>query len=355
MEKKVYELTIDPELRDLIPPLSEEEHRLLEDSILRSGCDTPLIVWNGTIVDGHNRYEICRKHGIPFTYEERPFENKEEAIFWMLEHQLARRNLNSYQRGELALKFEPMLRRIAKSKQGKRNDLDPNFPTNLAGSSNGYSAEKMAELAGVSPATIRKVKKLDAEADEETKNMLRAGDTSIHKAYTDLKNKEHEGETRVCECCGLEKPYSDYRIPSNRNDYRPICKECEAKAKQAAKEAEEAAIQQSSEAGTDAPLSEPTAPASLTDVPVSVSGVTVKNGKLAHVMTGLPDDPAAFDQVVQMLQSAQNYYVAAFKGIIEQYKPAMITKEHNELLQGMLDNTADTIDDLFTDHIKEDK
>ena len=70
MEKKVYDLKVDPELRDLIPPLSEEEHRMLEDSIVRDGCDTPLTVWDGTIVDGHNRYEICVRHNIPFAYAE---------------------------------------------------------------------------------------------------------------------------------------------------------------------------------------------------------------------------------------------------------------------------------------------
>ena len=132
MEKKMYELKIDPDLRDLIPPLSDEEHRMLEDSIVRDGCDTPLIVWAGTIVDGHNRYEICQRHQIPFTYDERSFDNKEAAMFWMLEHQLARRNLNSYQRSLLAVKFEPMLKVIAKKSQGTRNDLDPNFPQNSA-------------------------------------------------------------------------------------------------------------------------------------------------------------------------------------------------------------------------------
>lgn len=65
MEKQVYELTIDPDLRDLIPPLSEEEYRMLEDSIVRDGCDTPLTVWNGTIVDGHNRYAFARSTTSP--------------------------------------------------------------------------------------------------------------------------------------------------------------------------------------------------------------------------------------------------------------------------------------------------
>ena len=177
-EKKVWTLKVDEEFKALIPQLTDEEHRMLEDSILRDGCDTPLTVWDGTIVDGHNRYDICVRHNIPFAYEERNFEDRDAAVFWMLEHQLARRNLNSYQRSLLALRFEPMLKKVAKDKQGKRNDLDTNFRTNLSGSSTSYSAEKMAELAGVSPTTIKKVKRLEKEADEETKKQLRKPSTA---------------------------------------------------------------------------------------------------------------------------------------------------------------------------------
>ena len=91
MEKKVYELRIDPELRDLIPPLSDEERKMLENSILRDGCDTPLIVWNGTIVDGHNRYEICTKHGIPFDTAEMDFPDRDAVMLWMIDQQRGRR------------------------------------------------------------------------------------------------------------------------------------------------------------------------------------------------------------------------------------------------------------------------
>ena len=63
-EKKVWALKVDDELRGLIPPLSAEERKMLEESIVRDGCDTPLTVWEDTIVDGHNRYDICREHGM---------------------------------------------------------------------------------------------------------------------------------------------------------------------------------------------------------------------------------------------------------------------------------------------------
>lgn len=72
MEKKLYDLEIDPELQALIPPLSADEYEMLEESILRNGCDTPLIVWHSVIVDGHNRYEICQRHRIPFSIEDTP-------------------------------------------------------------------------------------------------------------------------------------------------------------------------------------------------------------------------------------------------------------------------------------------
>ena len=59
MEKKLYELKIDPEFRDALPPLKESEYEILERGILSDGCEIPLITWNGTVVDGHNRYKIC--------------------------------------------------------------------------------------------------------------------------------------------------------------------------------------------------------------------------------------------------------------------------------------------------------
>lgn len=335
MEKKVYELKIDPDLRDLIPPLSEEEYRLLEDSIVRDGCDTPLIVWNGTIVDGHNRYEICRKNNVPFACEEKEFADKDAAMFWMLEHQLARRNLNGYQRSELVLRFEPMLKEQARKNQGTRNDLNPNFRQNSVESSTAaFSDRKMAKMAGVSHDTIRKVRTIKNEGDEETKRRLRTGELSIHRAYNDIVDKEHEGETRTCECCGLEKPFSEFSIPSKSTTYRPICKDCETKAKQAAKAAE----QQASLPG-----------------PASVTGIGIRDGQTAHISTGLPDDPAMFDHVVDLLRHSQNAYLASFEATLNQYRPSMVTPEHNDLIRQMIDYIADTAEELLDKHIEEVK
>ena len=66
-EPENSELTIDQDFKDLIRPLRSQEYLQLEENLLADGCREPIVVWNGVIVDGHNRYEICKKHGIAFS------------------------------------------------------------------------------------------------------------------------------------------------------------------------------------------------------------------------------------------------------------------------------------------------
>jgi len=332
MEKKLYDLTIDPELRDLIPPLSEEERRMLEDSIARDGCDTPLTVWNGTIVDGHNRYEICHARGIPFAIEEKDFDDRDAVMFWMLERQLARRNLNSYQRSLIGLKYESFYREQARKRQATLSGgNNPQLLQNSAEAEKGNAMDKLGKMVGVSRDTLKKVKELDAGADEGTKEQLRKGGVSIHRAYTEMKNREHEGETKVCERCGEEKPFSEFSIVSKGTSYSPICKDCEAKAKQAARDAEAAAAMP----------------------PVEVTGMAVLNGKLAHVPTQLRDDPALFDHVLSLLRVAANAYIATCETAISKLQPSMMTPENMDAIRQMIDDTADTVDNILTRIITE--
>ena len=93
-------LIIDPEFRDKIPPLTEDEFSLLEENILSDGAVfSPLIVWNNTILDGHNRYEIIQKHPeLTYAVHKVSFANRYEAISWICKHQLGRRNLTPQQK-----------------------------------------------------------------------------------------------------------------------------------------------------------------------------------------------------------------------------------------------------------------
>lgn len=87
------ELIIDNEFKTLIRPLQKKEYLQLEDNLLADGCLDPIVTWNDIIIDGHNRYEICCRHHIPFEVYEMSFESREEAIAWICAHQLGRRNI----------------------------------------------------------------------------------------------------------------------------------------------------------------------------------------------------------------------------------------------------------------------
>ena len=75
-------LKIDPEFQSQIPPLTDDEFKQLEENILKEGkLLSPLIVWNNTLVDGHNRYAILQKHPkICFSTMPLRFANREEAL-----------------------------------------------------------------------------------------------------------------------------------------------------------------------------------------------------------------------------------------------------------------------------------
>jgi len=191
MEKKVYELKIDPELRDYVPALKEDEYLSLRDQIIEQGCMDPLTVWDGFIVDGHNRYRICRENNIPFAINEVSFPDKAHAKKWMADRQLGRRNLNPYQRCELVFPLEDVIREEIQGRKKQiisyqRQGLE--VPPNLAGPQT--TRDAMAQKASVSHGTWDMARALITEASDDIKAELRAEKLVISKAYSALHPKE---------------------------------------------------------------------------------------------------------------------------------------------------------------------
>ncbi len=94
-------LQIDPEFRSLLPFLTTEESAALEESLEREGCRDLLIAWGDTLVDGHNRHEICTRRGFPFQVRQMDFDSREDVIIWICANQNARRNITPEQKAYL--------------------------------------------------------------------------------------------------------------------------------------------------------------------------------------------------------------------------------------------------------------
>jgi len=129
----------------LIPPLTEDEYSRLENSILTDGCRDAIVAWNNIIIDGHNRYEICKKHGINFAIVEKAFIDIEAAKDWMDSNQLARRNLTPDQRQIL------IGRRYLREKLKHGGDRKSSGQIDHL-----KTSEKLAEEYKVAPKTVRR-------------------------------------------------------------------------------------------------------------------------------------------------------------------------------------------------------
>lgn len=159
-------VVIDGVFSSLIPPLSAEERRQLEDNIVEyGGARDPLVVWEseGILLDGHNRLEICTRHGLPYSIREMHFSCREEAEDWVDKNQLGRRNLTAdafklllgrrYNRTRKAAGGQPGNNNAAKNEVGK-------MPTS-------NTAEALAAEHGVNESTVRRAGKFAEEVERK--------------------------------------------------------------------------------------------------------------------------------------------------------------------------------------------
>lgn len=104
------DIIVNEELLAYIDPLTPDEHAALERSILAEGCRDALVLWGDVLVDGHNRYGICQKHGIAFnTVQNTQFKSMDDVRLWMIDQHLGRRSLSDFQRGVLALRKKEII------------------------------------------------------------------------------------------------------------------------------------------------------------------------------------------------------------------------------------------------------
>ena len=184
-------IKIKKEFKSLIPDLTKEEFKQLEQNCLDEGIREKILVWNGFIIDGHNRYEISLKWNLEIQTETKHFKDEEAVKEWMILNQFGRRNLSNYQRSVLALQLEEVFSKKAKENLKASGE---NFGKGLAKLPKAISKintrEELSKVAQVGERTLGMVKKIQEKATEEVKAKLSTGEVSINSAYQDIKKEE---------------------------------------------------------------------------------------------------------------------------------------------------------------------
>lgn len=197
----------------------------MEENIKSVGCQDSIKVWNGIIVDGHNRYKICMSNNIHFEVQEMHFEDRDEAIIWIIKNQFGRRNLLPFQRSELALKMKRMVQARAKANQQDHGGTAPGKEKTVRQKSDEVTPpirtdEELAKMAGVSRYTIRQAEKIIVEGTPEQKERARTGGqgNTVNAIYNEIVNKDVT--ERKCERCGEVLPIDRFK------GLRKVCKTC---------------------------------------------------------------------------------------------------------------------------------
>ena len=211
-----------PEMEELLPPLTEEQASALDADIVRNGSYSPIVVnQDMVVIDGHNRLRVCRKHGIPCRMMVFEFDDLLEAKEWALEAQKARRNLDKWELGKIALKLKPELAAKAKANMsiggskkkspsqreadGEQDNAPARNPTverildlerEPAGEQKGLrkpatlvaekvnTRQRLAEAVGLSADMMGKIMKIDENAPDAVKDALDRKEISINQAYS---------------------------------------------------------------------------------------------------------------------------------------------------------------------------
>ena len=162
MPDKLKTPKINPVFKSLIPPLNGDEYRQLEQNILTNGCRSAISLWRGYIIDGHNRFEICGKHGIKYNTATIRLPSLEAAKVWILEHQLGRRNLTQATRIEMSL---------LKAKLSEKGT---------------YIRKAAARDAGVSERMVHQYIQIKSKGTPELLDMVMKGELKIGAAHRKL-------------------------------------------------------------------------------------------------------------------------------------------------------------------------
>lgn len=190
------DIVVNEDLKAYIDPLTPDEYASLERSILAEGCRDALVLWGDVLIDGHNRYGICQKHGLPFnTVQNTHFQSMADVHLWMIDQHLGRRSVSDFQRGVLALRKREILERrkldkaipiaaeVAEGAAPEVMNAEVAFsPVDAAELEKVATREAIAKAARLSSSQVAQIEKIQKSAAPELVEALKAGDISINAA-----------------------------------------------------------------------------------------------------------------------------------------------------------------------------
>ncbi|WP_437560394.1 ParB N-terminal domain-containing protein [Acidithiobacillus sulfuriphilus] len=155
--QNIQNITILPQIKDLLYPLKPEELANLEASIRQYGVREPLCLWDRDgemiLVDGHNRYDVATRNGVEFNTTILEFEGLEEVLGWVDKNQIGRRNLTDEER---AVTLGRIYQRKLEAKRTATRRASTENDVNEASGDGERMSDTIAREWNVSSATVKR-------------------------------------------------------------------------------------------------------------------------------------------------------------------------------------------------------
>lgn len=178
------------EYADLFPMLDDDALAELTADVRSNGLLEAIVLYEGKILDGRNRYLACREAKVEPRFEQY---RGNDALQYVVSKNLHRRHLNSSQRAAIALDVLPMLEAQARKRQvelaGTRPNTGDDLVEKIPEGSKGRAREQAAAMLGTNPRYVSDAKKIKDKAPDLLEE-VRNGNLTIGEAKNELKRRE---------------------------------------------------------------------------------------------------------------------------------------------------------------------
>jgi DNA modification methylase len=226
-------IQINDEFKKLIPALTAEEFKQLEQNCLDEGIREKIITWNGFIIDGHNRFEIATRWNLEYQTESKGFKDENEVKLWMIDNQNGRRNLTEgwkFKLQQIKKEIHLLKGKEEKSKAGgdRKSVLSTIDKSDIKSNDERHNTQKeIAKALNWSTGKVAMADIVFKKATPELEEKVLNNEVTINQAYQDIKKEEKQQiktdeRERLAEIGKTKKIDIDFRLGDFEEVFKDI-------------------------------------------------------------------------------------------------------------------------------------
>jgi hypothetical protein len=250
---------------ELFPVMSHPEFDRLCGDIASNGLQEEIVLYEGHVLEGRNRYLACLARGVPPRFREYAGECGSPLAF-VVTRNLHRRHLNESQRALVAARLKPLFeeearrRQQAGLKQGEHFPVCANLHQREKPGESARSAQRAAERLQVSARSVAAADKVKKQGVPELVEAVAAGQVAVSAAsriatlpalrqkqvltaiQAGVKPKQALAQVREegQQACGLDdagRPLPEQAVPAfqQRKELRALCRQMDALSREVAR------------------------------------------------------------------------------------------------------------------------